>query len=146
MPAKTWQVILLDTSVLSEALSLAPSEAVMAWLGAQDRLAVFTTAITQAELLHGIEILPAGKRRNFLAAAVKRIFSDEFQGRILAFDGEAAGVYPGIVARRATMGRAISQLDAMIAAIAGSRGGAIATRNVRDFEHCGIEVVNPWIA
>jgi hypothetical protein len=138
-------VIILDTNVLSEALSPAPSGAVMTWLGAQDRMAVFITAITQAELLYGIEVLPAGKRRSFLSAAVKRIFSDEFPGRILAFDEEAANAYPGIVAGRQAMGRPISQLDAMIASIAGSRGGAIATRNVHDFEYCGIEVMNPWV-
>ena len=137
-------MIILDTSVLSEALSPAPSDSVMHWLGAQDRLAVFLTAITQADLLYGIEISPAGKRRSLLSAAVKRIFSDEFSGRILPFDEMAADVYAGIVARRARMGRPISQFDAMIAAIAASRGGAVATRNVRDFEHCGIEVVNPW--
>jgi toxin FitB len=137
-------VIILDTNVLSETLSPGPSVAVMAWLGAQERSEVFTTAITQAELLYGIETLPAGKRRSFLAPAVKRIFSDEFPGRILAFDAEAAEVYPGIVAGRQAMGRPISQLDAMIASIAGSRAGAIATRNVRNFEYCGIEVLNPW--
>jgi predicted nucleic acid-binding protein len=137
-------VIILDTNVLSEALSPTPSETVMAWLGAQDRLTIFITAITQAELLYGIEILPAGKRRNFLSTAVKRIFTDEFPGRILAFDEQAADAYATIVARRAAMGRPISQFDAMIAAIAGSRGGAIATRNVPDFEGCGIEVLNPW--
>ena len=137
-------MIVLDTNVLSEVLSPTPSEAVMAWLGAQDRLAIFVTAITQAELLYGIEILSAGKRRILLSTAVKRIFTDEFAGRILAFDEQAADVYAGIVARRAAMGRPISQFDAMIAAIAGSSGGAIATRNVRDFEHCGIEVLNPW--
>ncbi|HEY3456012.1 MAG TPA: type II toxin-antitoxin system VapC family toxin [Bryobacteraceae bacterium] len=137
-------MIILDTNVLSEALSPAPSDSVMNWLGAQDRLAVFVTAITQAELLYGIEILPAGKRRSLLSTAVKQIFSDEFPGRILPFDEEAADVYAGIVAKRVRMGRPISQFDAMIAAIASSRGGGVATRNVRDFEHCGIEVLNPW--
>ena len=117
----------------------------MAWLGALDRMAVFTTAITQAELLYGLELLPPGKRRNFLSAAMKRIFSDEFPGRILAFDETAAVVYPGIVAGRAALGRPISQFDAMIASIVSSRGGAIATRNVRDFESCGVEVLNPWV-
>ena len=137
-------MIILDTNVLSEALSPVPSGAVMNWLGAQDRLAVFLTAITQAELLYGIQMLPAGKRRGLLSTAVTRIFSDEFPGRILPFDEEAANVYVGIVAKRVRMGRPISQFDAMIAAIASSRGGAVATRNVRDFEHCGIEVLNPW--
>jgi hypothetical protein len=137
-------VIILDTNVLSDVLSPAPSDVVMNWLGAQDQLAVFITAITQAELLYGIEILPAGKRRNLLSAAVKQIFSDEFPGRILPFDEVAADVYAGIVARRAKLGRPISQFDAMIAAVAASRGSAVATRHVRDFEHCGIEVLNPW--
>ena len=139
-------MIVLDTNVLSEALRPAPSGAVMHWLGAQDRFAVFLTAITQAELLYGIELLPTGKSRSLLSTAVKRIFSDEFSGRILPFDEGAAEEYAGIVARRAKMGRPISQFDAMIAAIASSRGGAVATRNVRDFEHCGIEVLNPWDA
>jgi predicted nucleic acid-binding protein len=138
-------MIVLDTNVLSETLRPSPSAVVLRWLAAQERLAVFMTVITQAEVLYGVESLPAGKRRDRLSAAIGRILVDEFPGRILPFDEDAANVYPKIVARREAMGRPISQFDAMIASIALSRRAAVATRDIRDFEHCGVRIVNPWV-
>lgn len=116
----------------------------MRWLAAQERLAVFTTTITLAEVLYGIEVLPAGRRRGRLLAVIEKLFADEFQGRILPFDEDAARAFPKIIAGREAMGRPISQFDAMIASIARSRRATVATRNTNDFEHCGIGIVNPW--
>jgi predicted nucleic acid-binding protein len=137
-------MIVLDTNVLSEALRPAPSKTVLRWLAEQEPLAVFTTAITQAEVLYGIEIMPTGKRRTNLSAAIDRLFTNQFQGRILPFDSESARLFPKIVAERDAMGRPISQFDAMIAAVARSRHAFVATRNINDFEHCGVRIVNPW--
>jgi len=137
-------VILLDTNVLSEVLKPAPSDAVVRWLAAQEASEVFISAITQAEMLYGVEVLPAGRRRTRLAAAIAQIFAEEFQGRVLAFDEDAARAFAKIVAGRDAVGRAISQFDAMIAAIARVRGAAVATRNVEDFRDCGVRVVDPW--
>jgi toxin FitB len=137
-------VIILDTNVLSEALKPSPSGAVLRWLTAQESEVVFTTAITQAEVLYGIEMLPQGKRRVRLADAIEKMFAEEFQGRILPFDDEAARAFAKIVAARNAVGHPISQLDAMIAAIARSRHAAVATRNTADFERCGIPIINPW--
>jgi hypothetical protein len=109
-------MIVLDTNVLSEALRPSPEEAVLRWLAEQKREAVFTTAITQAEILYGVQMLPAGKRRSRLHAAVERLFADEFPERI-PFDSESALVYPKIVAHRAHLGRPISQFDALIASV-----------------------------
>jgi len=67
-----------------------------------------------------------------------------FLGRVLPFDGDAATAYARIAAERKRMGRPISQCDAQIAAIAHSRGRHLATRNVDDFEGCGLCIVNPW--
>ena len=113
-------------------------------LAAQEPSSVCTTAITQAEILYGVEMLPAGKRRTRLAAAVEKVFSQEFRDRILPFDEDAAHFFPKIVAGRDALGRPISQLDAMIAAVARSHRATLATRNTPDFEHCGVRVVNPW--
>lgn len=77
-------MILLDTNVLSEALRPAPCPAVLRWLAQQEPLSVFTTTITQAEILYGIEILPAGKRKRALAAAVAQIFDEDSRGTSLA--------------------------------------------------------------
>jgi len=105
---------------------------------------VFITTITEAEVLYGIELLPAGKRRLRLSAIIEKLFAEDFQSRILPFDEDSARVFAKIVTGREAAGRPISQFDAMIAAIARSRGAAVATRNTDDFEHCGIRVINPW--
>jgi predicted nucleic acid-binding protein len=137
-------VILLDTNVLSEALKPVPSNLVLRWLAAQDSEVVFTTSVTQAEILYGIELLPEGKRRSRLSTAIERIFAEEFRGQILPFDEDAARAFAKLVAARDAAGRPISQFDGMIAAIARTRNAALATRNTADFEHCGIRVIDPW--
>lgn len=109
----------------------------------QWRASLFTTSITQAEIYLGIQLLPAGRRRDGLSAAVQAIFDQDFAGRVLAFDGDAAGAYAEISAQRRQAGRPISQADAMIAALARSRGATLATR-LRDFDACGIALVDPW--
>ncbi len=116
----------------------------MGWLAAQDAGQVFTTSITQAEILYGLELLPSGKRRARLAASIADLFASEFGGRILPFDEQAAAVFPKIVAHRHATGRPISQFDALIASVCRVRGASIATRNTMDFDRCGLVVVNPW--
>lgn len=137
-------MIVLDTNVLSEAFKPSPSRVVLDWLAAQEPATVFITTITLAEVLYGIELLPPGKRRIRLAAAIEKLFADEFEGRVLPFDDESARLFPKIVAGRHAIGRPISQFDAMIASIARSRHAAVAARNTNDFEHCGVRIVNPW--
>jgi len=138
-------MIVLDTNVLSEAFRPSPAEAVLDWLAGQEPLTVFTTSITVAEILYAVEALPSRKRRSRLAAAVDKVFAEEFQGRILSFDEEAARTYSRIVAGRDAAGRPISREDAMIAAIVRSRRAALATRNTSDFEGCGLRLINPWV-
>lgn len=138
-------MIILDTNVLSEMLAPAPSPVVERWLAAQSPASVFTTTVTKAEILYGIGILPEGKRKQALAAAIGAIFSEDFAGRVLPFDEAASDHYARLAAHRRHIGRPISQFDAQIAAIAASRGAELATRNVPDFEETGIKIVNPWI-
>lgn len=139
-------MIILDTNAVSETLKPAPSELVLRWLASQEISSVFTTVISQAEILYGVEALPAGSRKQRLAAVVEEVLGQDFQGRILPFDEESARQYAKITASRKATGRPIAQFDAMIAAIARVQGAAVATRNTRDFEHCGIRLINPWIA
>ncbi|MDX3894945.1 type II toxin-antitoxin system VapC family toxin [Pusillimonas sp.] len=139
-------MIVLDTNVLSEILRPAPNERPLSWFATQARSVLFTTTVTRAELLYGVRLLPAGKRRATLLAAVRDIFSLDMAGRVLAFDDDAADHYAEIAAARKSGGKPISQFDAMIAAIAKSRGARLATRNVKDFANCGIEIIDPWKA
>ncbi|HWS75834.1 MAG TPA: type II toxin-antitoxin system VapC family toxin [Quisquiliibacterium sp.] len=137
-------MIVLDTNVLSELLRPVPAPEVEAWLSAQDGTAIFFTTVGEAELRHGVAILPAGRRRNALSAAIESILEEDFRDRILPFDRAAARAYAAIAADRRAAGRPISQFDCQIAAIARANGAAVATRNVGDFGGCGIEVIDPW--
>lgn len=136
-------MILLNTDVLSELTRRMPDPAVEHRLAARLTADLFVSAITEAELRYGIAVLPPGKRQSLLAAATEDMLADDFTGRILLFDNPAAVAYADIVAHRRRAGRPISQSDAQIAAIARLRGAALATRNVRDFDGCGITPVNP---
>ncbi|WP_081161413.1 type II toxin-antitoxin system VapC family toxin [Ensifer aridi] len=137
-------MIILDTNVLSELLTPSPSVAVEAWLAEQPPTSVFTTTVTEAEILYELRLLPDGRRRRDLEGAIVPIFREDLAGRILPFDSEAAEAYATLAVERRKAGRPISQFDAQIAAIARSRGAALATRNVADFEGTGIAIINPW--
>ena len=137
-------MIVLDTNVLSELLRPIPEPKVLTWLDAQPRSALFTTTVTQAEILYGVGVLPKGQRRSTLLKAVQAIFVADMAGQVLCFDSDAANAYGRIAASRRAQGRPISQFDALIAAVTQSRGASLATRNVKDFESCGIQVIDPW--
>jgi toxin FitB len=139
-------MIILDTNVLSEVMRPSPAARVLRWLAKHPPNELFTTTITQAEILFGIELLPSGRRRAALQSAVEAMFDVDFAGRILPFDSGAARRFPRIAAARRTSGRPVTQFDAQIAAIALSRGAIIATRNTRDFELCAVNVLDPWQA
>lgn len=137
-------MILLDTNILSELMRPAPEKGVEQWLADQPDVSVFISAVTEAELRYGVALLPAGKRRSALNAVLEEMLEEDFTGRILPFDSAAAVAFADIAATRRQTGRPIAQADAQIAAIARSRGAALATRNASDFEGCGINVINPW--
>jgi predicted nucleic acid-binding protein len=113
-------------------------------VGAQPASSLFITSVTQAEILYGIALMPAGRRRTAVNAGAVGMFGSDFEGRILAFGSEAAQVHAEIVAARRRAGRPMSHFDAQIAAVARCAGAAIATRNVADFERCGVKIVDPW--
>ncbi|WP_241519723.1 type II toxin-antitoxin system VapC family toxin [Bifidobacterium callitrichidarum] len=136
-------MIILDTNVISEAVLRNPDTHVADWYRNQTTENLSTTAITVAELFAGIRRMPAGRKRNDLSRLI------DFQllmlgDRILSFDAASAIGYAEIRAKREHMGRPISIQDAMIAAIARSHGAAVATRNIKDFEGTGVELINPW--
>lgn len=117
-------MILLDTNVVSELMKAEPSPGVLAWIDAASAATLFASAITQAEILYGVALLPSGKRRDALAGAARAAFDSLFRGRILPFDSDAAEVFAALAAERRQVGRPIAQADAQIAAIARSCSAA----------------------
>ena len=137
-------MILLDTNVLSELMKPRPAPAVVDWMAAQPAASLYTTSITQAEILYGLMLLPRGRRRSALEDAATSMFAEDFGGRIVGFGSDAAPAYAQIASDRRRAGRPLSHFDAQIAAVARFLGAAIATRNTADFEGCGVTVVDPW--
>jgi len=138
-------VIIVDTNVISELMRTAPAKQVEQWLSEQDGASIYITAITEAELRFGVAILPTGKRQTYLANLVESILEEDFHDRILPFDRKAAFAFASIAAERRSVGRPVSQSDGQIAAIARSFSASVATRNVADYEGCGVEILNPWL-
>ena len=134
----------LDTNVVSELMREQPQAEVLVWMDRQLTDNLYVTAVTEAEIRTGIAILPDGERRRGLTAAAERAFGVLFAERILPFDSDAAQVYAVVVVTRRTAGHPITQADCQIAAIARSLGASVATRDVKGFEGCGIDVINPW--
>jgi predicted nucleic acid-binding protein len=136
-------VILVDTSVWSETMRPAPEPGVVAWLRAHRHEAAIST-ITIGELLTGLALLPGGRRRDFLVIRVEGLIT-RARERSYSYDEQAARALPTIMTARKRIGREVSKpVDAMIAAVAASRGMAVATRNASDFAGMGVEVINPW--
>jgi toxin FitB len=140
-------MIVLDTNVISELMRAAPHPGVLAWVAAQPRAGLYTTSITQAEILDGIAALPQGKRRDALAAAAEAMFVEDIAERVLPFSSTAARHYARIVVARRQAGNPIEAFDALIAATAIASGAGVATRDLAGFEGCGIEtLIDPWNA
>src|SRR4029077_7017583 len=114
-------MLILDTNVISETMQALPSSRVQEWWSQQQTGELFTTTVSVAEILYGIELLPRGRRRDKLLAEAEAMFAEDFAGRLLPFDEEAARAFPEIAAGRRAQGRPIAEFDAQIAAIARSR-------------------------
>jgi predicted nucleic acid-binding protein len=139
-------MILLDTNVVSEPLLPRPDRKVLAWLDAQAAETLYLSTVSLAELLFGIENLPAGKRRKALAFSLHEKIMALFGERIVPFDLAAAQAYAKIVVRARRHGHPISVADAQIAAIAAARHFSVATRDEAPFNAAGVPVISAWTA
>ncbi|MBJ6798984.1 type II toxin-antitoxin system VapC family toxin [Geomonas propionica] len=137
--------IVLDTNVLSELMRPQPNQCVMEWFAKKVGAVFYISAVTRAEILLGIALLPAGKKRDALAAAAAEMFNNEFAGRCLSFDETGAERYAQVVGGRRSAGLATSTEDALIAATALGHSCSLATRNIKDFQHIeGLILHDPW--
>jgi len=137
-------MIILDTNVLSELISPAINPQVRAWFSGQDGSDLWVTSLTVSEIFYGVFRLEHGMRREALEDAISAVLFDDYEGRILPFDDEAAIHHGRLRARLRREGRPAQDGDALIASIALAKDATIATRNIRDFRNCGVDLVDPW--
>jgi hypothetical protein len=139
-------MIVLDTNVVSEALKPGRDPAVIAWLDQQSVETLFLSATSLAELLIGIAIMPDGKRKSTISAALDSLISRLFDTRILPFDEGAAMAYSELVSAARAQGKAVSMPDGQIGAVASVHNFTVATRDVAPFQALGLPVIDPWTA
>jgi predicted nucleic acid-binding protein len=137
-------MIVLDTNVLSELMKPKPAVQVLGLFQRFPASEFYLTAITQAEILYGIALLPNGKRKTTILSIADSMLTEDFAGRILPFDSDAAHAFAAIASGKRKRGRPIGQFDAQIAAITSVNSAILATRNAQDFTDCGIKLLNPW--
>ena len=137
-------MIVLDTNVVSELMRAQPDAAVLRWMDAQSPTSLWLNSVVVSELLYGVAKLPKGKRKEQLILAVAAMVDEDFAGRVLSFDVDAAAEYASLVVMRENTGLSVSMADAQIAAICLSQGATLATRNTKHFEGLGLTLINPW--
>lgn len=137
-------MIVLDTDVLSALMRREPEPTAVAWLDRQPSESVWTTAVTVFEIRFGLELLAPGRRRRQLEDAFTRSVAEDFEGRVLPFDQEAAREAAGRAAERRAAGKPVDFRDIEIAGIVAAKRATLATRNVRHFQDLGIQLVDPW--
>ncbi len=104
-------MVVLDTTVVSELMRLSPDPAVETWVAGRPAASLFFSTVGEAELRYGVAIMPAGRRRDRLAAEIEAMLRDDFEGRVLPFDSDAARFYAQVAASRRAAGRSVSQTD-----------------------------------
>lgn len=137
-------MIVLDTNVVSEIFRSSLEPRVVEWLVSLTG-DVAITSVTLAELLAGVRRLREGRRKDALARGIEEAVVPYRGSRsVLAFDADAAERYAEVLVSREAAGVPVSTVDAQIAAICLAHGATCATRNVKDFQHTGVELVDPW--
>lgn len=137
-------MIVLDTNVISEVMRPHPSETVVAWLNQQPGTNLFITSISLAEIGYGLRVLADGQRRKNLQNRFEEFVSQGFEYRMLNFDAAAARIYSEIMGYKKEIGCPMSFPDGQIAAITLANRFMLATRNIKDFNHCGLDLINPF--
>lgn len=135
--------LLIDTCAVSEFASASPNPKILRWFEAQAPGSLFLSVLTLGEIEKGLVLLEAGRKQRELAAwlgELRTIYRD----RILPIDEAVAAVWGRLTAEARKRGRVLKTVDGLIAATAHTRGFAVVTRNVADFERVGITLINPW--
>ncbi len=136
-------MIVLDTNVFSELIRTVPNPTVYSWFHQQRTGDRYITAVSLAEMMSGIILMPVGRKREALQSAASSLLSS-FESHVIAFDEHAAMLYGEVLAARKVAGRPIGIPDAMIAAICRQHGATLATRNTKDFLDTGVDLIDPW--
>ena len=128
---------LIDTNVLSEFVRPRPNRGVISWAANVERISI--SVVSVEEIAFGLTWKPNKKLeewfRKFFAEACDTLpITESIAQRAGAMRGDFLG-----------KGITRSPADMLIAATAQAHGLTLVTRNVRDFDGCGIDLLNPFV-
>ena len=132
---------LIDTNVLSELRRKSPDAHVVQWINSRPVTSLYLSVITLGELRKGIDSLADSKRRLKLVDWLETELPLFFAGRVLAIDEGVADEWGKLLAKA---GRTVPAIDSLLGATASHHGLTMVTRNSKDFENLGLDVLNPW--
>ncbi len=136
--------IMLDTCAISELRKPNPSRSFMAWFDGCDERLLYLSSVTLGELRYGIDLLPDGRRKNELLTWYSKLCLC-YRGHIISPTLEVCEQWGVMRARRRVVGSPLAMADGLIAATALNSSMALVTRNTKDFEGLGVELINPWV-
>ncbi|MFZ0279107.1 MAG: type II toxin-antitoxin system VapC family toxin [Candidatus Sulfotelmatobacter sp.] len=137
---------LLDTNCISELIRSNPKPRVMDWMRAADESLLYLSVLTLGEIRKGAATLPQSKRRTQLESWLEFDLQVRFSGRILAIDNAVADRWGWLTAEAERKGRPLPAIDGLLAATALHHNLTVVSRNVSDFAHTQVSILNPWEA
>ncbi|CAN7635660.1 type II toxin-antitoxin system VapC family toxin [Rhizobium sp. LjRoot258] len=137
--------LLLDTNVLSEVTKPRPEARVLQWLDGLDEDRAFISVVSIAEIRRGVALMNNGRKRDALAEWLSRDLPQRFERRVIPVDEPVALAWGDVMGLAKRSGRGLASMDGLIAATALAHDLTLATRNTKDFEGLGIEIIDPWI-
>ena len=136
--------LLLDTNVLSEVTKPRPEGRVLAWLDGLDEDRSFISVVSIAEIRRGVALMDNGRKRDALVEWLALDLPQRFEHRVIPVDERVALAWGDLMGEAKRSGRGMSSMDGLIAATAVAHGLVLATRNIKDFEDVGINLIDPW--
>lgn len=130
--------MLVDTNVISELMRPRPHAKVLAWAERQEAFEL--SVISLEEILFGLSARPSPRLSKWFEEFV------DCHCRLLSVSASVASRTAQLRAELRARGKPRTQADMLIAATAFEHGIALVTRNVKDFEGCGIPLLNPFAA
>jgi toxin FitB len=134
---------LVDTNVLSELRRRTPDPQVVRWFSQRARSTLYLSVLTLGEISKGIGGLGNTPRRLALVNWLESDLPTFFSGRVLGIDAAVADRWGQLLS---VAGRPLPAIDSLLVATALRHGLSLVTRNVRDVQGLGVQVINPWQA
>lgn len=132
---------LIDTNIISESWKKSPNTKVIEWLRGISPEKLYVSVLTIGEIRRGVQLLKASAKRDQLTFYLEEQLPAYFGRNILSVDLAVAERWGFICAQSK---QTLPTLDGLLAATALVHNLKMVTRNVKDFEIPGLEVLNPF--